>query len=120
MRIVALLKIFMNGAIQVAIQVAILRVISKDDPGAILRAIQRALLRPLKGNPEGVPRGNPVRALQSNPGGDDSLHCHSMGNNTPKTSMTTGEYYGDRIGNSGGDPGGYSWVCLQGQCWGGS
>lgn len=82
MRIVALLKLFVNGAIQVAIQVAILRVISKDD--------------------------------------DDSLHCHSMGNNTPKTSMTTGEYYGDRIGNSGGDPGGYSWVCLQGQCWGGS
>ena len=61
-----------------------------------------------------------MRALQSNPGGNDSLHCHSMGNNTPKTSMTTGEYHGDRIGNSGGDPGGYSWVCLQGQCWGGS
>lgn len=47
MRIVALLKIFMNGAIQVAIRVVILRVISKDDPGAILRAIQRAL----KGDP---------------------------------------------------------------------
>lgn len=58
MRIVALLKIFMNGAIQVAIQVAILRVISKDDPGAILRAIQRALLRALKGDPVSHPEDN--------------------------------------------------------------
>lgn len=58
MRIVALLKLFVNGAIQVAIQVAILRVISKDDPGAILGAIQRALLRALKGDPASHPEDN--------------------------------------------------------------
>lgn len=58
MRIVALLKLFVNGAIQVAIQVAILRVISKDDPGAILGAIQRALLRALKSDPASHPEDN--------------------------------------------------------------